>query len=149
MKTEKLKDLQGTLKQARVKKINAEPIVAENPFDLNQTEIQTVSLIKKHLENAEASQNVDIMSLNLTARLLTVVNHAANNVIRNNGIIVYPNGTQQISPEWTVFKQGVEMYNEMSDRLGLDPKARIKLEYFNRADNKKDEDPIMKLIKNA
>jgi phage terminase small subunit len=36
----------------------------------------------------------------------------------------------------------------MSYRFGLDPKARLKLEYFNRAD-KKEEDPIMKLIKNA
>jgi phage terminase small subunit len=47
-----------------------------------------------------------------------------------------------------MFKQSVEIYNDMSDRFGLDPKARLKLEYFNRAD-KKEEDPIMKLIKNA
>ena len=84
----------------------------------------------------------------MLARLLTVIQHAANNILKNDGVVVYPNGVQQISPEWTMFKQSVEIYNDMSDRFGLDPKARLKLEYFNRAD-KKEEDTIMKLIKNA
>jgi P27 family predicted phage terminase small subunit len=138
MKTEKLKDLQGTLKPSRVKRITPQEIIAHN----------TVELVKKHLESADASYNVDIIAINMLARLLTVIQHAANNILKNDGVVVYPNGVQQISPEWTMFKQSVEIYNDMSDRFGLDPKARLKLEYFNRAD-KKEEDPIMKLIKNA
>jgi P27 family predicted phage terminase small subunit len=111
-------------------------------------EQNTLELVKSHLESADASYNVDIIAINMLARLLTVIQHAANNILKNDGVVVYPNGTQQISPEWTMFKQSVEIYNDMSDRFGLDPKARLKLEYFNRAD-KKEEDPIMKLIKNA
>lgn len=148
MKTNKLKDLQGTLKPSRVKRITPQQIIALNPFDLTDQEQNTVELVKRHLESADASYNVDIIAINMLARLLTVIQHAANNILRNDGVVVYPNGTQQISPEWTMFKQSLELYNDMSDRFGLDPKARLKLEYFNRAD-KKEEDPIMKLIKNA
>jgi P27 family predicted phage terminase small subunit len=148
MKTEKLKELQGTLKRGRIKKMTAQAIIAHNPFDLTDDEQNTVELVKKHLESADASYNVDIIAINMLARLLTVIQHAANNILKNDGVVVYPNGVQQISPEWTMFKQSVEIYNDMSDRFGLDPKARLKLEYFNRAD-KKEEDPIMKLIKNA
>lgn len=148
MKTNKLKDLQGTLKPSRVKRITPQQIIALNPFDLTDDEQNTVELVKRHLESADASYNVDIIAINMLARLLTVIQHAANNILRNDGVVVYPNGTQQISPEWTMFKQSLELYNDMSDRFGLDPKARLKLEYFNRAD-KKEEDPIMKLIKNA
>lgn len=148
MKTPKLKDLQGTLKPSRVKKIIHQDIIAHNPFELTAEEQNTVELIKNHLESAEASYNVDIIAINMLARLLTVIQHSANNILKNDGIVVHSNGVQQISPEWTMFKQSIEMYNDMSDRFGLDPKARLKLEYFNRVD-KKDEDPIMKLIKNA
>ena len=148
MKTQKLKDLQGTLKPSRVKRITPQQIIAHNPFELTNEEQNTVELVKRHLELADASYNVDIIAINMLARLLTVIQHAANNILKNDGVVVYPNGVQQISPEWTMFKQSVEIYNDMSDRFGLDPKARLKLEYFNRAD-KKEEDPIMKLIKNA
>jgi phage terminase small subunit len=141
MKTQKLKDLQGTLKPSRVKRITPQQIIAHNPFELTNEEQNTVELVKRHLESADASYNVDIIAINMLARLLTVIQHAANNILKNDGV-------QQISPEWTMFKQSVEIYNDMSDRFGLDPKARLKLEYFNRAD-KKEEDPIMKLIKNA
>jgi P27 family predicted phage terminase small subunit len=147
MKTNKLKELQGTLKTARVKNVTSQPIENKNLLGLSETEEEIVQLMKSHLEEADASQKVDIMTINLTARLLTVLNKAAENVLANNGVMTFPNGTKQVSPEWSIFKQGMEMYNDMSDRLGLDPKSRLKLEYFSRLD-KKDEDPIMKLIKN-
>ena len=38
MKTEKLKDLQGTLKPGRVKRITPQEIIAHNPFDLSDEE---------------------------------------------------------------------------------------------------------------
>jgi len=148
MKTNKLKELQGTLKSSRVRNVPSQRIANKDLLGLSETEKEVVLLLKNHLEMADASQKVDIMTINLTARLLTVLNKAAENVLANNGVMTFPNGTQQVSPEWSIFKQGLEMYNDMSDRLGLDPKSRLKLEYFSRMD-KKEEDPIMKLIKNA
>lgn len=149
MKTEKLKNLQGTLKKCRVKVIDSEKVDFNNILDLSEEEQGIVDTVVTHLENADASKSVDILSINLTARLLSVIKKSANEIIVNNGVHTYKNGTKQVSAEWTIFKQGIEMFNDMSDRLGLDPKARLKLEYFHRADNKKEEDPIMKLIKNA
>jgi len=148
MKTNKLKELQGTLKSSRVRNVPSQRIANKDLLGLSETEKEVVLLLKNHLEMADASQKVDIMTINLTARLLTVLNKAAENVLANNGVMTFPNGTQQVSPEWSIFKQGLEMYSDMSDRLGLDPKSRLKLEYFSRMD-KKEEDPIMKLIKNA
>lgn len=148
MKTNKLKELQGTLKSSRVRNVPSQRIANKDLLGLSETEKEVVVLLKNHLEMADASQKVDIMTINLTARLLTVLNKAAENVLANNGVMTFANGTQQVSPEWSIFKQGLEMYNDMSDRLGLDPKSRLKLEYFSRMD-KKEEDPIMKLIKNA
>ena len=148
MKTNKLKELQGTLKSSRVRNVPSQRIANKDLLGLSETEKEVVLLLKNHLEMADASQKVDIMTINLTARLLTVLNKAAENVLANNGVMTFHNGTQQVSPEWSIFKQGLEMYNDMSDRLGLDPKSRLKLEYFSRVD-KKEEDPIMKLIKNA
>ena len=148
MKTDKLKELQGTLKKGRIKQIKHQTIIDKNPINLSDEEQNIVEIVKKHLESADASYNVDIISINMLARLLTVVQQAANNLLKTGGVVIHANGLQQISPEWTMFKQSIELYNDMSDRFGLDPKARLKLEYFNRVD-KKEEDPIMKLIKNA
>ncbi len=99
MKTQKLKELQGTLKPSRVKRITPQQIIALNPFELTNEEQNTVELVKRHLESADASYNVDIIAINMLARLLTVIQHAANNILKNDGVVVYPNGTQQISPE--------------------------------------------------
>jgi len=148
MKTDKLKELQGTLKRGRIKQFKHQTIIDKNPINLSDEEQNIVEIVKKHLESADASYNVDIISINMLARLLTVVQQAANNLLKTGGVVIHANGLQQISPEWTMFKQSIELYNDMSDRFGLDPKARLKLEYFNRVD-KKEEDPIMKLIKNA
>ena len=148
MKTDKLKELQGTLKRGRIKQFKHQTIIDKNPINLSDEEQNIVEIVKKHLESADASYNVDIISINMLARLLTVVQQAANNLLKTGGVVIHANGLQQISPEWTMFKQSIELYNDMSDRFGLDPKARLKLEYFDRVD-KKVEDPIVKLIKNA
>lgn len=148
MKTDKLKELQGTLKKGRIKNMTPQMIIAHNPLNLSEEEQNVVELVKMHLESADASYNVDIISINMLARLLTVVQQSAKNLLNTGGVVICANGVQQISPEWTMFKQSIELYNDMSDRFGLDPKARLKLEYFNRVD-KKEDDPIMKLIKNA
>ena len=103
MKTEKLKDLQGTLKPSRVKKITPQQIIAHNPFDLTNEEQNTVELVKKHLESADASYNVDIIAINMLARLLTVIQHAANNILKNDGVVVYPHGVQKIKQQWNKF----------------------------------------------
>ena len=71
MKTQKLKELQGTLKPSRVKRITPQQIIAHNPFELTNEEQNTVELVKRHLESADASYNVDIIAINMLARLLT------------------------------------------------------------------------------
>jgi hypothetical protein len=53
MKTQKLKELQGTLKPSRVKRITPQQIISHNPFELTNEEQNTVELVKRHLESAD------------------------------------------------------------------------------------------------
>jgi phage terminase small subunit len=54
--------------------------------------------------------------------------------------------SRQVSAEWTAFKQGFELFLELSKTLGLDPKSRLTLEYFQDGSGD-EEDEIAKLLK--
>jgi phage terminase small subunit len=72
--------------------------------------------------------------------------HNAEILSKDGAVMVHPNGARQVSAEWTAFKQGFELFLELSKTLGLDPKSRLTLEYFQDGSGDED-DEIAKLLK--
>jgi hypothetical protein len=59
--------------------------------------------------------------------------------------MTYPNGTRQVSAEWTAFKQSYDAFKDISKVLGLDPKSRLSMDYFIN-ENEEIEDPFAQFL---
>jgi phage terminase small subunit len=60
-------------------------------------------------------------------------------------VMTYPNGTRQVSAEWTAFKQNYDTFKDISKVLGLDPKSRLAMDYFIN-ENEEIEDPFAQFL---
>jgi phage terminase small subunit len=85
-------------------------------------------------------------TLSIATRAIGHLLHNAEILSKDGAVMVHPNGARQVSAEWTAFKQGFELFLELSKTLGLDPKSRLTLEYFQDGSGDED-DEIAKLLK--
>ncbi len=137
--------LQGTLEQSRIRTFTASEI-GEPMLDLDEGELRIYNRIREHLMTHKAGKQVDEIYLSIAARAIGHLLHNAAILSKDGAVMVHPNGARQVSAEWTAFKQGFELFLELSKTLGLDPKARLTLDYFQDG-NGNEEDEIAKLLK--
>jgi phage terminase small subunit len=144
IKSNSLKSLQGTLQDSKVKNYEAEAIPGAI-FPLTKTEEAIFNKIRLHLETNSASAEIDCIYVSVAARIVGQLVNNAKALKDSGSIMTYPNGTRQISAEWTAFKQSFDAYKDISKVLGLDPKSRLSMDYFiNNQDDK--EDPFAEFL---
>jgi len=144
-KSIKTKMLQGTLEQSRVKTFSPTEI-GEPMLNLDAGELRIYNRIREHLKTHKAGKQVDEIYLSIAVRAIGHLMHNAEKLSKDGAVMVHPNGARQVSAEWTAFKQGFELFLELSKTLGLDPKSRLTLEYFQDGGDT-EEDEIAKLFK--
>jgi phage terminase small subunit len=144
-KSNKAKALQGTLHPSRIKTYTPGEI-GEPMFKLDAGEQRIYNRIREHLHIHKAGKQVDEIYLSIAARAIGHLLHNADLLSKDGAVMVHPNGARQVSAEWTAFKQGFELFLELSKTLGLDPKSRLTLEYFSNG-SQEEEDEIAKLLK--
>ena len=144
-KSIKTKLLQGTLEKSRVKTFTPGEI-GEPMFNLYAGEQRIYNRIREHLHLHKAGKQVDEIYLSIAALAIGHLLHNAEILSKDGAVMVHPNGARQVSAEWTAFKQGFELFIELSKTLGLDPKSRLTLEYFQDGSGD-EEDEIAKLLK--
>lgn len=129
IKSNSLKSLQGTLQDSKVKNYEGEAIPG-SIFTLTKHEQSIYDKIRLHLESNSASSEIDCIYISVAARIVGQLIINAKALKDSGSIMVYPNGTRQISAEWTAFKQSFDAYKDISKVLGLDPKSRLTMDYF-------------------
>lgn len=144
-KSTKAKALQGTLQPSRVRTFTPGEI-GEPMFNLDAGELRIYNRIREHLHLHKAGKQVDEIYLSIAARAIGHLLHNAEILSKDGAVMIHPNGARQVSAEWTAFKQGFELFLELSKTLGLDPKSRLTLEYFQDG-SADDDDELAKLLK--
>lgn len=140
LKSNQQKQLSGTLNESKIVNFEGEKIGKEI-FSLSKTEKSIYDKIVLHLENNSASNEIDSFYCSIAARVIGVLILNAKSLSEAGSIMTYPNGTRQISAEWTAFKQSYETFKDISKVLGLDPKSRLSMDYFVN-DHEDLEDPF-------
>ena len=144
-KSQKAKELQGTLIPSRIKTYTGSS-VGKSLLQLSDKELDIYNKLKDHLQAHNASKAVDDIFLSIATRAISHLLNNAEVLAVSGAVMVHPNGARQVSAEWTAFKQSMDMFLEISKSLGLDPGSRLKLDYF-RDSNDDTEDEIAKLLK--
>lgn len=139
-----LKILQGTLQNSKVKNYEGESIPG-SIFPLNKIEESFYQKIKLHLETNSASNEIDCIYISVAARVCGQMVESAKALKNAGSVMTYPNGTRQISAEWTAFKQNYDTFKDISKVLGLDPKSRLAMDYFIN-DNNNEDDPFAQFL---
>jgi phage terminase small subunit len=139
LKSNKSKDLSGTLQDSKVKNIQTSK-VGEPLLKLSTLEKDIFSSLKKHLEVNRASLEIDSIYLTIASRVINQVLVNSEELSKAGSVMIYPNGTKQISAEATAFRQSFEAFKEVSKVLGLDPKSRQNMDYFVNSENEEEED---------
>ncbi len=139
LKSNKTKDLSGTLQDSKVKNIQTSK-VGDPLLKLSTLEKDIFSSLKKHLEVNRASLEIDSIYLTIASRVINQVLVNSEELYKAGSVMIYPNGTKQISAEATAFRQSFEAFKEVSKVLGLDPKSRQNMDYFVNSENEEEED---------
>jgi phage terminase small subunit len=139
-----LKILQGTLQDSKVKNYEGESIPG-SIFTLTKQEQSIYDKIRLHLESNSASAEIDSIYISVAAKIVgqLILNTKALN--SEGCIMTYPNGTRQVSAEWTAFKQSFDAFKDISKVLGLDPKSRLSMDYFIN-ENDSQDDPFAQFL---
>jgi phage terminase small subunit len=139
-----LKILQGTLQDSKVKNYEGESIPG-SIFNLTKQEQNIYDKICLHLEKNSASNEIDCIYISIAAKIVGQLILNAKALNSEGSIMTYPNGTRQISAEWTAFKQSYDAFKDISKVLGLDPKSRLSMDYFIN-ENEEIEDPFAQFL---
>ena len=139
LKSNKTKELSGTLQDSKVKNIQTSK-VGDPLLKLSTLEKDIFSSLKKHLEVNRASLEIDSIYLTIASRVINQVLVNSEELSKAGSVMIYPNGTKQISAEATAFRQSFEAFKEVSKVLGLDPKSRQNMDYFVNSENEEEED---------
>jgi phage terminase small subunit len=139
IKSNKSKELSGTIQDSKVKNIQTSK-VGEPLLKLSTLEKDIYSSLKKHLEVNRASLEIDSIYLTIASRVINQVLVNSEELSKAGSVMIYPNGTKQISAEATAFRQSFEAFKEISKVLGLDPKSRQNMDYFVNSENEEEED---------
>lgn len=144
-KSNKSKELSGTLQDSKIKVIPTSGI-GEPVQSLNKSERVIYNRLKNHLEIHKASLEIDNIYLTIAARVIYQVMINSEELCKSGSVMVYPNGTKQISAEATAFRQSLEAFKDVSKVLGLDPKSRLNMDYFVNSTNGEEEDYFKQFI---
>ena len=138
IKSNKSKELSGTIQDSKLKNIQTSK-VGEPLLKLSTSEKDIFNSLKKHLELNKASLDIDSIYLTIASRVIYQVMVNSEALSKAGSVMVYPNGTKQISAEATAFRQSFEAFKEVSKVLGLDPKSRLNMDYFVNSENEEED----------
>ena len=138
IKSNKSKELSGTIQDSKLKNIQTSK-VGEPLLKLSTSEKDIFNSLKKHLELNKASLDIDSIYLTIASRVIYQVLVNSEALSKAGSVMVYPNGTKQISAEATAFRQSFEAFKEVSKVLGLDPKSRLNMDYFVNSENEEED----------
>lgn len=139
LKSNKQKELSGTSQSSKVKNIDTS-LIGEPKTKLSTSEKEIFTSLKKHLELNKASLEIDSIYLTVASRVINQVLVNSEELFKSGSVMIYPNGTKQISAEATAFRQSFEAFKEVSKILGLDPKSRLSMDYFVNSETEEEED---------
>jgi hypothetical protein len=88
--------------------------IGEPMFNLDAGEQRIYNRIREHLHLHKAGKQVDEIYLSIAARAIGHLLHNAEILSKDGAVMVHPNGARQVSAEWTAFKQGFELFLELS-----------------------------------
>ena len=138
LKIYKTNELSGTLQDSKVKNIQTFK-VGDPLLKLSTLEKDIFSSLKKHLEVNRASLEIDSIYLTIASRVINQVLVNSEELSKAGSVMIYPNGTKQISAEATAFRQSFEAFKEISKVLGLEPKSRQNMDYFVNSENEEED----------
>jgi len=138
LKSNKTKELSGTLQDSKVKNFQTSK-VGDPLLKLSTLEKDVFSSLKKHLEVNRASLEIDSIYLTIASRVINQVLVNSEELSKAGSVMIYPNGTKQISAEATAFRQSFEAFKEISKVLGLDPKSRQNMDCFVNSENEEED----------
>ena len=95
-KTQKTKELQGTLIPSRIKTYTGSA-VGKSLLQLNDNEIKIYEKLKEHLQTHNASKAVDDIFLSIAARAIGHLLYNAEVLAVSGAVMVHPNGARQVS----------------------------------------------------
>lgn len=138
LKSNKQKELSGTSQSSKVKNIDTS-LIGEPKTKLSTSEREIFTSLKKHLEVNKASLEIDSIYLTVASRVINQVLVNSEELFKAGSVMIYPNGTKQISAEATAFRQSFEAFKEVSKILGLDPKSRLSMDYFVNSETEEED----------
>lgn len=95
-------------------------------------------IIIKHLENADALEDVDDFGITMMASDLALYHNAKDECETDGGVQVTTNGYTQITGYFTVMEKCKTSFLKFSEKFGLSPAAREKLLKFKGVEKEKD-----------
>lgn len=149
-KSESEKSLKGTTEKSRVRVPRMQLLEGypDPVTNLNAKEREVYERLCNHLHENGALMDADAMICTMFAQSMVKYIDAAYKCRGKGTIQTYKNGTRQISPEYTVFKEERANLLKMGVALGLSPRARLDMEYFHeKRDN--EADPFEKIMGKA
>ena len=102
-------------------------------------------LIYQFLDDNTAYENIDKYIIAMAANSLTIYGEAIRDVEVNGTIQTFATGAKNVSAYYTVMRDSIKTFTELSDKIGLDAKAREKLKAF--ADKADANDPLSNFMK--
>lgn len=106
--------------------------------ELSEPETEIYNRICKHLMENGALYDADCFIVTHCAKNLGLADWAWKEMLKQGAIQTFQNGARQVSPEWAVYKNAVELFMKQSRLLALDPKSRLDHNYF--LDNEEEDD---------
>lgn len=90
-----------------------------------------------------AFEKIDFYAVAMAANALTLYNNALEQVMEYGSTQTFKTGASNVTGAYTVMKDQAQLFQQLSDRLGLDVKAREQLQAYAKKEN---ENPFEKII---
>lgn len=92
-----------------------------------------------------AFEKIDFYTVAMAANALTLYHQALEQVMEYGSTQTFKTGASNVTGAYTVMKDQAQLFQQFSDRLGLDVKARERLQAYAKKEN---ENPFEKIINN-
>lgn len=112
-------------------------------MDIKKLADKFKKIIIKHLESADALEDVDDFGITMMANDLAMYHNAWAESEADGGVQITRNGYSQITGHFTVMEKCKASFLKFSDKFGLSPAAREKMLKFKF--EKKQEDELDKI----
>lgn len=123
-------------------------LVYQCPSDLTtDRERELYMFLVNHLKGAEILNNLDIEMIKSTVFCIINMNDANDSIRQHGSTIISEDGKIYKNPAVGVYKDYHTMFISNSIRLGLSPSDRAKLAVIDVKNKQKEEDPLLKALK--